>query len=152
MLNVKCITCDKSFDSDIEFITHEIEIHPISSWSEEVDIEQGKEISCTDEQLENEVLADLDREIELEPKVKFILDKNRIKKAGLLQDMKDIEWGGWQRDLRQWAFVEGINKEPNQNTLSRDRGTILKISNDLTELSDVAGSQKSYQNLCKALI
>ena len=39
----------------MEFITHEIEMHPISSWSEEVDTEQGKEISCTDEQLENEV-------------------------------------------------------------------------------------------------
>ena len=31
------------------------------------------------------------------------------------------------------------NKEPNQNTLSRDRWTILKISNDLTELADIAG-------------
>ena len=31
------------------------------------------------------------------------------------------------------------NKEPNQNTLSKDRWTILKISNDLTELTDIAG-------------
>ena len=31
------------------------------------------------------------------------------------------------------------NKEPNQNTLSKDRWTILKISNDLTELADIAG-------------
>ena len=31
------------------------------------------------------------------------------------------------------------NKEPNQNMLSKDRWTILKISNDLTELVDIAG-------------
>ena len=41
------------------------------------------------------------------------------------------------------SFVEGINKEPNQNTLSRDRWTILKISNDLTELADIAGGSLS---------
>ena len=31
------------------------------------------------------------------------------------------------------------NKEPNQNMLSRDRWIILKISNDLTEITDIAG-------------
>ena len=31
------------------------------------------------------------------------------------------------------------NKEPDQNTLSKDRWAILKISNDLTELTDIAG-------------
>ena len=31
------------------------------------------------------------------------------------------------------------NKEPNTNTLSKDRWTILKISNDLAELSNIAG-------------
>ena len=53
--------------------------------------------------------------------------------------MKNIEWRRWQKDLRQWVFVEGINREPNQNTLSMDRWTILKISYDLTELIDIVG-------------
>ena len=35
------------------------------------------------------------------------------------------------------------NKEPNQNTLSKDRWTVLKISNDLTELTDIAGESLS---------
>ena len=35
------------------------------------------------------------------------------------------------------------NKEPDQNTLSRDRWTILKISNDLTELTDIGGGNLS---------
>ena len=35
------------------------------------------------------------------------------------------------------------NKEPNQNTLSKDRWTILKISNDLAELADIAGGSLS---------
>ena len=34
---VTCKSCDMSFDSDIEFITHEIEMHHISSCSEEVE-------------------------------------------------------------------------------------------------------------------
>ena len=34
------------------------------------------------------------------------------------------------------------NKEPNQNTLSRDRWTILKISNDLTELIAFSGPER----------
>ena len=34
-------------------------------------------------------------------------------------------------------------KEPNKNTLSKDRWTILKIWNDLTELADIAGGSLS---------
>ena len=37
-----CVWCKKSFDNAMEFITHEIEMHPISSWSEEVDTEDIK--------------------------------------------------------------------------------------------------------------
>ena len=40
---VACKSCDKSFDSDMEFITNEIEKHSISSWSEEVDTEEKME-------------------------------------------------------------------------------------------------------------
>ena len=83
---VACKSCDKSFDSDMEFIIHEIEIYPISSWSEEADTEQekdnnvannGRQISCTsvtNEDLEKKVFADLDRKIVLKPKVKLIVD------------------------------------------------------------------------------
>ena len=36
-----------------------------------------------------------------------------------------------------WIVFSTI--EPNKNTLSKDTWTILKISNDLTELTDIAG-------------
>ena len=35
------------------------------------------------------------------------------------------------------------NKEPNTNTLSKDRWTVLKISKDLTELTDIGGGNLS---------
>ena len=47
------------------------------------------------------------------------------------------------------------NKEPNTTTLSKDRWTILKISNDLTELTDIAGGslsrkkEKSVDSACE---
>ena len=41
---VTCKPCDKSFESDLAFITHEIEMHSISSWSEEVDTEEKIDI------------------------------------------------------------------------------------------------------------
>ena len=37
------------------------------------------------------------------------------------------------------------NKEPNTNTLSKDRQTILNISNDLTELIDIGGGNLSKE-------
>ena len=37
---VACKSCDKSFGSVLEFITHEIEMHSNSSWSEEVNTEE----------------------------------------------------------------------------------------------------------------
>ena len=40
---VTCKPCDKSFDSDLAFITHEIEMHSISSWSEEEETKQEME-------------------------------------------------------------------------------------------------------------
>ena len=39
--------------------------------------------------------------------------------------------------------------EPKKNTLSKDRWTILKISNDLTERADIAGrklEQEKFKN------
>ena len=39
------------------------------------------------------------------------------------------------------------NKEPDQNTLSKDRWTILKISNDLTELTDIRGGNLSKKKV-----
>ena len=73
-----------------------------------------------DEELEKRVSSEMEefnRKIELGRKVKFMLDKNGYNTNGLdndmiealktyklhgkNMDMKDIEWGGWQRDLRQ---------------------------------------------------
>ena len=41
-----CVLCKKSFDNAMEFITHDIEIHPISSWSDEVDTEDTN-VDCS---------------------------------------------------------------------------------------------------------
>ena len=85
---------------------------------------EGQQISFTDEQfiaLEKEVFADckeFDRKIELGQKLNKIMDKhgynenmlgndmkdalNTYKLYGKNMDMKDIEWRGWQIDLRQY--------------------------------------------------
>ena len=63
--HVACKSCYKSFDSDMEFITHEIEMHPISSWSEEVDTEEKMDCSENDKP-ERKRKWDCDGEMEAE--------------------------------------------------------------------------------------
>ena len=81
-------------------------------------------------------MKEFNRKIELGRYVKLVVDTNGYNENGLDNDMmealktfklhgknmgmEDIEWRGWQRDLRQWSFIEGIDKEPNQNTLTKD--------------------------------
>ena len=73
----------------------------------------------------------------------------------------DIEQYKILECIKDWAVVDGkyncqklyfkkpnvlivfSNKEPNTNTLSKDRWAILKISNDLTELTDIEGGNLS---------
>ena len=82
-----------------------------------------EQISCTDEELENEVIninKEFNRKIELGRKLNKIVNKHGFnenifecendkkvalktyKLYGKNMDMKDIEWRGWQRDLRQY--------------------------------------------------
>ena len=79
--------------------------------------------SCTDEELENEVIninKEFNRKIELGQKLNKIVNKHGFnenifecendkkvalktyKLYGKNMDMKDIEWRGWQKDLRQY--------------------------------------------------
>merc|ERR1712025_414381 len=79
------------------------------------------QISCTDEELEKSVSAkmkEFNRKIELGRKLNKIMDKHGYNENGLdndmmvalktyelhgkNMDMKDIEWRGWQMDLRQY--------------------------------------------------
>ena len=80
-----------------------------------------EQISCTDEELEKRVSAkmkEFNRKIELGRKLNKIMDKHGYNENGLdndmmvalktyelhgkNMDMKDIEWRGWQMDLRQY--------------------------------------------------
>ena len=82
------------------------------------DEEQG---SCTDEELENEVIninKEFNRKIELGRNLNIIMNESGFNENGLRNDMKDalntyklygknmdmkdIEWRGWQMDLRQY--------------------------------------------------
>ena len=80
-----------------------------------------EQISCIDEELEKSVSAQMDefdRKMELGRKLDKIMDKHGYNENGLNNDMmvalktyklhgknmdmKDIEWRGWQMDLRQY--------------------------------------------------
>ena len=80
-----------------------------------------EQISCIDEELEKSVSAQMDefdRKMELGRKLNKIMDKHGYNENGLNNDMmvalktyklhgknmdmKDIEWRGWQMDLRQY--------------------------------------------------
>ena len=121
----------KSLDNAMEFITHEIEMHPISSWSEEVDTEQGKEdnvanngqqISCTsvitNADLEKRVFADLEQfnsKIEIGQKVKLIVHKHGVNVNRLSQDMKDAlktykSNGETKEDMYKCTFCDYTSK------------------------------------------
>ena len=82
-------------------------------------VTNGQKISC--KELENRVIAQMEefeRKIELGRKLKIIVNKHNFNVNGLVKDMKDaldiyelhgknmdmdnIEWRGWQRDLRQY--------------------------------------------------
>merc|ERR1711954_591938 len=82
-------------------------------------VTNGQKISC--KELENRVIAQMEefeRKIELGRKLKIIVNKHNFNVNGLVKDIKDaldiyelhgknmdmdnIEWRGWQRDLRQY--------------------------------------------------
>merc|ERR1711954_342530 len=84
---------------------------------------KGQQISCIEEELENEVIninKEFNRKIELGRKLNKIVNKHGFnenifecendkkfalktyKLYGKNMDMKDIEWRGWQKDLRQY--------------------------------------------------
>ena len=74
------------------------------------------------------------------------LDQEQYK---ILESIKDGEAVDGKYNSQKLYFkkpnvlIVFSSKEPNLNTFSKDRWTILKISNDLTELTDIGGGNLS---------
>ena len=116
-----CNVCFKAMRSNN--LERHIKKHERKPKNEENVATKGQQISCTDEELENEVIninKEFNRKIELGRKLNKIVNKHGfnenifecekdMKEAlktyelhGKNMDMKDIEWRGWQMDLRQY--------------------------------------------------
>ena len=126
-----------------------------------------EQISCTDEELEKRVSAkmkEFNRKIELGQKLNKIMDKhgynenmldNDMKEAlktyklyGKAMDMKNIEWRGWQRDLREYLdkpcdrkVIWIVGTEGNegksffQSNIRKEFGTSRVCKRELSEYS-----------------